>query len=104
MATQNSPNSDNDNDFPEIDELLLGIRQKSMLASTDRNGDNDDGYINIDELLSGMLQKSVPTSADLTSAAMAEMVKNGTRGGSPTDSSRSMAGSSQGEHAAFCSL
>lgn len=99
-AARNSPNSDDD-DFPEIDELLSGIPQKSMPASADPNGggggDDDDshGFIDIDELLSGMQQKSVPASADLNSGGMAEMVDNGTRGGSPTYSSRSTAGSSQ---------
>ena len=70
-----------------------------MLASTDPNGDqDDDSFIDIDELLSGMQQKSVPASAGQNSGGMAELVDNGTRGGSPTDSSRSTAGSSQGEH------
>jgi hypothetical protein len=76
-----------------------------MLASTDPSGDDDNnGFIDIDELLSGMQQKSVPTSADLKSAAIAEMVEHGNRVGSLTDSSRFTAGSSRGEHAAFCSL
>jgi hypothetical protein len=58
-ATQNFPNSDNDNDndFPEIDKLFSGIQQKNILASTDPNSSNDndgDGFIDIDKLLSGM--------------------------------------------------
>jgi hypothetical protein len=111
-ATRNSPNSDDDDDdydFPEIDELLSGIRQKSIPASADPSGgggddDDGDGFIDIDELLSGMQQKSVPASADPNSGSMAELVDSGTRGGSPTDSSRSTAGSSRGEHTAFLTL
>ena len=90
IVTQNSPNSDDDDDLPEIDELFSGMRQERMQASDD----DDDGFIDIDELLSRMQQKSVPARADLNSAGMAEMVDNGTRGGSPTDSSRCTAGSS----------
>jgi hypothetical protein len=71
-----------------------------MPASAGPN-DNDDGFIDIDELLSSIQQESVPVSADLSSAGGVEMVKSGTRGCSPTDSSRSTAGSSRGEHTVF---
>lgn len=69
-----------------------------MLASADPNSDDndDDGFIDIDELLSSMQQKSVPASAPSNSGDMGQMVDNGTRGGSRTDSSRSTAGSIQG--------
>lgn len=93
-ATRN-PSSSDDDDLPEIDELSSSIQQKSMPASADPNDDDDDGFIDIDELLSGMQQESVPVSADLNFAGMVEMVDNGTRGGSPTDSSRSTRGSSR---------
>jgi hypothetical protein len=74
-----------------------------MLASTDlhSDGNDDDGFIDIDELLSGMQQKSVPASAASNSDDMSKMVDNRTRGGSPTDSSRSTAGSGRGEHTSF---
>jgi hypothetical protein len=94
-ASRNLPNrSDDDDDFPTIKELLSGIRQKSLPASADLNGDDHDGFTNIDELLSDMQQKG-PTSVDPDYGGMADMVDNGTRGGSPIDSSRSTAGSSQ---------
>ena len=73
-----------------------------MLASTDLNGkDNDHGFIDLDALL---LDKSVPGSKDPNSGSMAEMVHNRTRGSSPTNCSRSTAGSSQGEYTAFLTL
>jgi hypothetical protein len=46
----------------------------------------------------------VLVSVDPSSAGIVKMVESGTRGGSPTDSSRSTAGSSRGEHTAFFSL
>lgn len=67
-----------------------------MLASAGLNGD-DDGFIDTDELLSGRQQRG-PTSVDPDYGGMADMVDNGTRGGSPTSSSRSTVGSSRGEH------
>jgi hypothetical protein len=76
-VTRNLPNSNDDDDFPEINELWLGIRQKSMPASADPNGDDN---------------------------GIAEMVDNGTRDGSPTDSTRSTVGSSRGEHTTFPTL
>jgi hypothetical protein len=57
IATQNYRNSDDADDFPEIDGLLSGIRDNSMPASADPNGgdgDDDDGFIDIDELLAAM--------------------------------------------------
>jgi len=103
-ATQN-PLSSDDDDLPEIDELLSSIQQKSILASADPNDDNDDdGFIDIDELLSGMQPENVPGSLDLNSASIAEIAENRIRGGTPTDSSYSMAGSSRGEYTAFFPL
>jgi len=96
-ATRNPPNSDDDDDFPDIDELLSGMKQKNNLASADPNSDNNndnDDFPDIDELLSGMKQKSVPASAKSNDGNMAEKVDNGTRGDSP-DSSRSTEGSTQ---------
>ena len=106
IVTRNSPTSDDKEDFPEIDELLSGIRQKSILASADPNSDDndEDGFIDIDELLSSMQQKSVPASAPSNSGEMGKMVDNGNRGGSPPDSSRSTIGSSQGERTSFLSM
>jgi hypothetical protein len=103
-ATRDSPNSDDNNGFPEIDELLSCIRQKSMLASAGPNGYDDDGFIDIDKLLSGIQQKNVPARTDLNSGSIAKMVNNRTRGSSLTDSSCSMARSSQGEYTAFLTL
>jgi hypothetical protein len=36
-ADPNSDNNNNDNDFPNIDNLLSGIRQKSVLVSAKLN-------------------------------------------------------------------
>ena len=74
-----------------------------MPASADLTGggnenDDDDSFIDIDKLLPSTQQKSVPASADPSSVVMVKLVDNGTRGGSPTDSSSSMVGSSRGEH------
>jgi hypothetical protein len=83
-----------------MEELLSGIRQKSMLVSSDLNGDDPNSFIDIDELLSGVQQKGL-TSVDPDYSGMAvDMVDNRTRDGSPTSSSRSTAGSSRGEHTA----
>ncbi|KAG9228023.1 hypothetical protein BJ875DRAFT_490345 [Amylocarpus encephaloides] len=94
-ASRNLPNRSNDDDFPDMEELLSGRRQKSLPATADLNGDDHDGFIDIDELLSGMPQKG-PTSVDPDHGGMAaNMVNNGTRGGSPSNSSRSTARSSR---------
>ena len=56
-AARNSTNSDNDDDFPGIDALLSGIKQKNMSASASANpnhDDNDDDFLDIDELLVGL--------------------------------------------------
>ena len=100
-ATRKSANSDDDDDFPDIDELLSGIMQKESPASADPNSDDDDGFIDIDDFLSDIQQKSIPASANPNSGGMAEKVDNGTRGDSPVGSSRSTVGSTQGEHTAF---
>ncbi|KAG9235614.1 hypothetical protein BJ875DRAFT_265946 [Amylocarpus encephaloides] len=94
-ASRNHPNRcDNDDDeFPDIQELLSGIRQKSMPITADLNGDNHDGFIDIDEFLSGRQQEG-PTSVDPDFGRMADIVDSGTRGGSPI-SSRSTIGSSR---------
>jgi hypothetical protein len=103
-ATRNSPNSDDDDDLPDIDELLSGIKQKDIWASANPNRDDDDGFLDIDELLSGIQQKSTSASAKPDSGGMAGKVDNGTRGDSPVDSSRSTVGSTQGEHTTFLNL
>lgn len=77
---------------------MSGTWQKSMPASDDLNGDDPNGFIDIDELLSGVQQKG-RTSVDPDYGGMAvDMIDNRTRGGSPSSSSRSTAGSSRGEH------
>ncbi|KAH8593858.1 hypothetical protein B0O99DRAFT_688292 [Bisporella sp. PMI_857] len=96
-ASRNLPNrsGDNGDDFPDIEELLSGTRQKSLPASADLDDDDHDGFVDIDELLSGMQQKG-QTSVDTDYGRMAaNMVNDGTRGGSPTNSSRSTAGGSR---------
>ena len=71
----------------------------SLPASAVLNGDYRDGVI--DESLSGMQQKG-PTSVDPDCGGMAvDMVDNRTRGGSPSSSSRSTTGNSQGKHTTF---
>ncbi|KAL5325334.1 hypothetical protein ACEPPN_006459 [Leptodophora sp. 'Broadleaf-Isolate-01'] len=92
-STQPSPN--NDDDFPSIDELLSGILQKNSSASAAPTGVDEDGFVDIDEVLSGTQQKSIIASANLNSGGKAVLIDNGTRGGSPADSSCSIAGSSQ---------
>ena len=103
-ATRNTPNSDDDDDLPDIDELLSRIKQKDIWASVNPNRDDDDGFLDIDEFLSGIQQKSTSASAKPDSSGMAEKVDNGARGDSPVDSSCSTVGSTQGEHNAFLNL
>ncbi|CAG8979289.1 hypothetical protein HYALB_00012672 [Hymenoscyphus albidus] len=83
---------------PLDSELLLVMKQKSNLSSTDPscddNNDNDD-FPDIDELLSSMKQKSVPASARPNHGNTAEKVDNGTRRDSPLDSSCSTEGTTQ---------
>ncbi|KAH9203487.1 hypothetical protein DL95DRAFT_419005 [Leptodontidium sp. 2 PMI_412] len=95
LTAQTSPNSDDDDDLPSTDELLSGTLQKNSSASADPNGVDDDGFVDIDDVLSGIQQKSVLASANLNSGGIAVLVDNGTRGGSPADSSCSTAGSSR---------
>jgi hypothetical protein len=79
---------------------LTATRYSPNSNDSDDSDDND-GFIDIDDFLSDVQQKSVPASADPNSGGIAEMVDNGTRGGSPTNSSRSTAGSSRGKYTAF---
>ncbi|KAH6696527.1 hypothetical protein BKA61DRAFT_741680 [Leptodontidium sp. MPI-SDFR-AT-0119] len=97
LTAQTSPNSDDDDDddLPSIEKLLSGKLQKNSSASADPNGVDDDGFVDIDDVLSGIQQKSMLASANLNSGGIAVLVDNGTRGGSPTDSSCSNAGSSR---------
>ncbi|PVH69523.1 hypothetical protein DL98DRAFT_598588 [Cadophora sp. DSE1049] len=96
LTTQTSPNSDDDDDddLPSIEELLSGKWRKNSLASADPNG-VDDGFVDIDDVLSGIQQKSMLASANLNSGGIAVLVDNGSRGGTPADSSCSTAGSSR---------
>jgi hypothetical protein len=71
--------------------------QNNTLESADPHGDDEDDFVDIDDVLSGIQQRSMLASASLNSGGMAVLVDNGTRGGSPTDSSCSTAGSNQGE-------
>lgn len=100
--TRTPPNSDDD-DFPDINELLWGMMQRNNSASVDPT-DVDGSFVDTDGFMSGVQQKSVPAGADPNSGGMAEKVDDGTRGGSPADSSRSTVGSSQGEHPASLNL
>lgn len=96
-ASRNLPScsDDDDDDVPDMEELFSGTWQKNMPASADLNADGPNGFIDIDELLSSVQQK-VPTNEDPDyGGVVVEMVDNRTRGGSPTSSSRSTAGSSR---------
>lgn len=56
-ASRNLPNRsdvNNNDDFPDVKELLLDTWRKSMPASEDLNGNDRNGFIDIDELLSGV--------------------------------------------------
>jgi hypothetical protein len=102
-VTRNSLNSDADDDLLDIDELLLGIKQKNILASTNLNP-NDDGFLDIDELLLGIQQKTISASAKPDSGGIAGELDGRTQGGSPADSSCSTEGSIQGEHTELLNL
>lgn len=100
-----SPDRDDD-DFPDIDELLSGMKQKNNSASADPNShdnNDDDEFPDINELLSGIKQKSVQASAKPNHGSMAGKVDNGSRGGSP-HSSRSKEKSTQSKHTKFLAL
>lgn len=92
-ATRNPLDSDEDNDLPDIDELLSGMMQKNNSAGADPNGGDDHDFIDIDYFLPGIQRKCMPASANPNVGGMPEMVDNRTRGGSRPDSSRSTAGS-----------
>jgi hypothetical protein len=68
------------------------------------NSDDEDGFFDIDELLAGLQQKSISASAKPNCGGTAENVDNRTRIGSPVDSIRSTKGSTQGKHIASLSL
>jgi hypothetical protein len=51
---RNSLDSNDDDNLPEIDKLFLGMVQKNDLVCAGPNSDDDDGFVNIDELLSSM--------------------------------------------------
>jgi len=63
----------------------------------DPNGVDDDGFVDIDDILSGIQQKSMLASASPNPGCVAVLVDHGTRDGSPADSSCSSAGSSRGQ-------
>ncbi|KAL3418442.1 hypothetical protein PVAG01_10158 [Phlyctema vagabunda] len=92
-ATQNAPNNDEE-EFPDIDVILLGIQQESTLPITDWNDDYS-SFVDIDEFLLNIQQKSMTASANQNSGSQAEIVDNGIRGSSPSGSTHSMGGSSQ---------
>ncbi|KAH9205202.1 hypothetical protein DL95DRAFT_470777 [Leptodontidium sp. 2 PMI_412] len=94
-TAQTSPDSDNDDDVPSIEKLLSGKWQKNSSASAEPNGVDDDGFVDIDDVLSSTQPKSMLASANLNSGGIAVLVDNGSRGGSPADSSCSDVGSSQ---------
>jgi hypothetical protein len=82
--------------LPSIAELLSDIKP-NVSASVNSDSDDDDNFLDIDELLAGLQQKSVSTSSKPNSGNMAEKVDDETRGSSPADSTRSTEGSSQGD-------
>ena len=59
----------------------------------DPNSDDNDSFVDIDELLSSIKQESILVSVKLNSGGMAEKVDNETRGGNPADSTRLIEGS-----------
>ncbi len=70
-----------------------------MPASANPNHDEDnDGFLDIDELLAGLQQESPSASAKPDAGGIAGKVDDGTRGGSPSDSSRSTVGSTLGKN------
>jgi hypothetical protein len=71
-------NSNADDDLPNIDKLLLHIKQKNISASANLNHDDDDDFLNIDEFLSSIQQKSTLASAKPDSSSIAKKVDNGT--------------------------
>ena len=89
-ATRNSPNSNDSDNFPDIDALLSGIKQKDRSASANPNYDDDDdnGFLDIDKLLAGLQQETTSASAKPDLGGMAGKVSDGTRGDSPANSSR----------------
>ncbi|RDL30225.1 uncharacterized protein BP5553_10503 [Venustampulla echinocandica] len=95
QTTRYSPNNDDDDDLPDIAEILSGIKPNDVSASANSNSDDDDGFLDIDELLAGLGQKSVPTSAKPNSGGTAGKVDSGTRGSSPVDCNRSTEGNTQ---------
>ena len=57
-AIQDSTNSTTSN-IKDVDELLPGVKRKSVSASVELDSDDDNGFVDIDELLSDMQQKSI---------------------------------------------
>ncbi|CZT08656.1 uncharacterized protein RAG0_13662 [Rhynchosporium agropyri] len=97
-ASRSLPNRSDDNsddDFPDMEEILSGTWQKSMPASEDLNIDDPNGFIDIDEVLSGVQQKGQTSEDSDFIRTVVDMVEGRPRGGSPTGSSRSTAGSSR---------
>jgi hypothetical protein len=52
--------------------------QKNDAACADPDSDDDNGFVDIDELLSNMQQESITASAKPNSGSMAEKVDSGT--------------------------
>ncbi|CZT07721.1 uncharacterized protein RCO7_11211 [Rhynchosporium graminicola] len=97
-ASRNLPNRSDDNsddDFPDMEKILSSTWQKSMPASEDLNGDEPNGFFDIDEVLSGAQQKGQTSEDSDFSRTVVDMVESRPRGGSPTVSSRSSAGSNR---------
>jgi hypothetical protein len=97
-AIQNSPNSDADNDLPDIDKLLSDIKQKNISASA------NNGFLDIDKLLLGIQQKTISASTKPDSGGIAGKADSRTRGSSPADSGCSTEGSIQGKYTVFLNL
>ncbi|KAL2063228.1 hypothetical protein VTL71DRAFT_5032 [Oculimacula yallundae] len=97
ISSRNLPNhsGDDDDDFPDMEELLSGTRQKSMPASENLNRDGLNGFIDIDEVLSGVQQKGQTSEDSDFTGAVVDMVESRPRDGSPSGSNRSTAGSSR---------
>ncbi|KAH8650362.1 hypothetical protein BGZ60DRAFT_534447 [Tricladium varicosporioides] len=69
LTTRNSPNSDDNDNLADIDELLSGMWQKNNSANTDPNNDDDNNsFVDRDDFLSDIQQENMPASANLNSS------------------------------------
>jgi hypothetical protein len=70
--------------------------QKSGSTSAGSNSEDDDSFVDIDEILSNIGRDSISATVELNSSGMAEKVESGIGDGSPADSPYLSEGSTQG--------